>query len=593
MLLVLMLASALSEVISLGAVLPFIGILTTPEKVFNQPVVHALAIHFGITEPGQLLLPITVAFATAALIAGATRLLMLWVTTRLSQAIGADLSLEVYLRTLYQPYSVHISRNSSDVISGITNKTWSVVTVIQCLLNVISGMGILLLLTAGLIAIDPFVVLLALFIFGTSYGLITLACRKQLARNSLKISQESGKVVKALQEGLGGIRDVLLNGSQKVYCEVYRKADFSYRRAYGSNIFMATGPRFAMEAVGMVMIAGLAYGLNFQPGGINTSLTVLAALALGAQRLLPVVQLTYSNWVSVMGNKASVVDALELLDQPLPPEATDPEPAPLRFEHSINLRQIRYKYLNEGPWIINGVNLYVEKGSRIGFVGTTGAGKSTIIDLIMGLLIPNEGCILVDGIPIDHVNRRAWQRCIAHVPQSIFLADTTLAENIAFGVPPGEIDMVKVRESARQAQISSFIESLRNEYDELVGERGVRLSGGQRQRIGIARALYRDASVLIFDEATSALDNSTEQAVMESITSLNRDLTILLIAHRLTTVRTCDTIVELEKGRIVALGPYDELLRISPAFRKMAHGIHDQHSANVTEASAANPQIGH
>lgn len=568
-----MLASALSEVISLGAVLPFIGILTAPEKVFNYPLVHDYAVKLGFGEPSQLVLPITIVFAVAALSAGTIRLLMLWVTTRLTQAIGADLSIEVYRRTLYQPYRVHLSRNSSEVISGITGKTWGVVTVIQSLLTTVSSLAIMFFLVVGLVVLDPVVVSVAGAIFGLSYGLITWACRKRLSSNSERIARESNQIVKALQEGLGGIRDVLLHGSQHVYCETYSKADLPYRRAYGSNLFIAAAPRFAMEAIGMVLIAALAYGMSLERGGVATALPVLGALALGAQRLLPVVQLVYANWVSLVGNRASLTDALDLLDQPLPLEATSPEPEPLEFAQSIVLKDVWFRYLKDGPWVIEDVSLTIPKGSRIGFVGATGGGKSTILDLMMGLLDPTEGVVLVDGKAITEETRRAWQRCIAHVPQSIFLSDTTLAENIAFGIPKKQIDMEKVRYAAQQAQISAFIESRRDGYNAIVGERGIRLSGGQRQRIGIARALYREASVLIFDEATSSLDNSTEKAVMESISSLNRELTILLIAHRLTTVERCDKIVELERGKIVAVGTYNELLEQSQIFRKMARAV--------------------
>ena len=232
---------------------------------------------------------------------------------------------------------------------------------------------------------------------------------------------------------------------------------------------------------------------------------------------------------------------------------------------------VRFRYSDDGPWVLNGIDLSIPKGSRVGFVGSTGSGKSTTLDLLMGLLDPTEGRVVVDGEPIGGDRLRAWQRAIAHVPQFIFLADTNWTENIAFGVDPKAIDQDRVREAARRAQIADFIESDPKGYDATIGERGVKLSGGQRQRIGIARALYKQASVLILDEATSALDNLTEQSVMDSIDTLDRDLTILIVAHRLTTVQRCDTIVELEGSRIVGQGTYDELLESSPSFRKMAH----------------------
>jgi ATP-binding cassette, subfamily B, bacterial PglK len=570
----LMLLSAFAEVVSLGAVLPFLGILTAPEHVFSHPIVADVALAWGITSADQLVLPLTVAFIAATLIAAATRILLLWASTRLVFASGADLGIEVYRRTLYQPYRVHVARNSSEVISGITAKVDGVVFGgLMSVLTLISSTVLLVAIMLALIAIDPMVASVAAGGFGASYALITWMSRRRLHHNSQRVAYEQTQVVKALQEGLGGIRDVLLDGTQLVYCDIYRQADHPLRRAQGNNIFIGGSPRFAMEAMGMVLIAALAYVLNRQDGGIATALPVLGALALGAQRLLPALQQIYGAWASIAGNHASLADTIALLEQPLPAELLQPDPAPLHIQDAIRLDAVRFRYTSEGPWVLDGLNLLIPKGARVGFVGSTGSGKSTTLDLLMGLLMPIEGELLVDGQPISGNRLRAWQRSIAHVPQSIYLADTTLAENIAFGVPPGTIDLDRVQQAACQAQIADFIESSPEGYQAHVGERGIRLSGGQRQRIGIARALYKQAGVLVFDEATSALDNATEQSVMDAIEGLSSDFTILLIAHRLSTVRRCDTIVELEHGRVVAQGTYEHLLEHSPSFRRMAREI--------------------
>ena len=571
LLLGLMLVSAFAEVISLGAVLPFLGILIAPDRVFSHPIVADAAQAWGIVSADQLVLPLTVAFAAAALMAGTIRILLLWVSTRLAYAGGADLSIEAYRRTLYQPYRVHVARNSSEAISNITNNVGGATGVLLMLLMLISAVVLLVATMLVLIAIDPVVASAAAVSFGASYGLITWISRRRLHRNSQRIVREQTQVIKALHEGLGGIRDVLLDGTQPVYCDIYRQADHTLRRAQGSNAFIGASPRLAMEALGLVVIAALAYGLSRQPGGVATALPVLGALALGAQRLLPVLQQIYNSWAVIAGRHASLADAIELLDQPLPPEAYRPVPAPLPFQDAIRFDAVRFRYTSDGPWVLDGFNLTIPKGARVGFVGSTGSGKSTTLDLLMGLLMPTEGELLVDGQPVSGNRLSAWQRTIAHVPQSIYLADTTLAENIAFGVPREAIDLPRVQQVARQAQIADFIESRPEGYHAYVGERGIRLSGGQRQRIGIARALYKQASVLVFDEATSALDNATEQSVMDAIEGLNRDLTILLIAHRLTTVRRCDIIVELEYGRVVAQGTYEQLLKCSPTFRRNAH----------------------
>ena len=568
-----MVVGAFAEVISLGAVLPFIGILVAPDRVFNHPAAAHFVRAWGITSPNQLVLPLTVAFASAALLAGAVRTLLLWGSTRLSYACGAEVSMDVYRRTLYQRYQTHVARNSSVVISGITTKVHEAVNVLYLSLTFISSTLSGVAIVLALIAIDPLVAAVATISFGASYGLTRWIFRRRLHRNSQCVAYEQTQLVKAIQEGLGGIRDVLLDGTQSTYCDIYRHADQPLRRAQGSNIFIAQSPRFIIETFGMLLIAGLAYGLSRQVGGVATALPVLGALALGAQRLLPILQMGYSSWAGVVSNHGSLADTIKLLDQPLPADILLPTPAPLPFRNAARFNAVRFRYTADGPWVLDDLNLTIHKGSRVGLVGTTGSGKSTALDLLMGLLTPTEGEVLVDGQPVTGSNVRGWQRTIAHVPQSIYLTDSTLAENIAFGVPHEAIDRERVKCAASQAQIASFIEGCIGGYDTKVGERGIRLSGGQRQRIGIARALYKQASVLVFDEATSALDNATEQSVMEAIGGLDRELTILLIAHRLTTVRRCDTIVELEHGRVVAQGTYDQLLQSSPSFRGMARAV--------------------
>lgn len=572
LLLGLMLASAFAEVLSLGAILPFLGILTAPEQVFKYPVVRNAAHVLGIASSNQLVFPLTIMFVIAALMAGVIRLLVLWANIRLSNGCGADVSIEIYRRTLYQPYRVHLARNSSMVLSGI-NKVGVINSVLQAQLTLVSSAVLIISIALTLLAINAVAAMVAAVSLGASYGVVIKLSRWRLERNSDCAAQESTRLVKALQEGLGGIRDILLDGTQALYCHVYRESQLPVMRAQGSSQFIGTSPRYIMEALGTVLIAWLAYGLSRQSGGVALAMPTLGALALGAQRMLPAIQQLYGGWANMTGNQMSLADVLELLDQPFPEEANQPDPEPLGFKHVIQFDKVQFRYSKDGPWVLNDLSFSIPKGARVGFVGSTGSGKSTAMDLLMGLLDPVHGKILVDGLAIQGKYRRAWQRSIAHVPQSIYLADTTLAENIAFGVPYESIDMERVRHAAEQAQIAEFIESQPEGYQSFVGERGVRLSGGQRQRIGIARALYKRASVLVFDEATSALDNATEQAVVDAIEDFNRDLTILLIAHRLTTVRHCDIIIELDHGKLVAQGTYEQLVDHSASFRKMARSV--------------------
>jgi len=560
LMLILTLASSVAEVISLGAVLPFIGILTQPEKVFSYSMLSGVIKALGISSPAELIVPLISGFAVAAIIAAGLRLLLLWVSIRLANATGADLSHEVYRRTLYQPYCVHVARNSSEIISGITQKVSTATGVLISFVTVVISGVLFLAILLTLLAIDPMVASITMITFGIGYGIIAGLMRHRLVQNSQCIAREQTQVVKALQEGLGAIRDVLLDGAQAVYSDVYNRAIRQLYRASGENTYMNQFPRYAMEAMGMVMVAALAYALSRRPGGVQAAMPLMAALALGAQRLLPLMQQLYGNWSVVAGSQSSLNDVLDLLDQPLPEDANRPAPEQLAFRDSILFNNVTFRYTSQGPIVLDRVNLTIPKGARVGFIGSTGSGKSTALDLLMSLLEPTQGQIMVDGRPITSELRCAWQRAIAHVPQNIFLSDASIAENIAFGVVTSKIDIIRVRQAAVQAHIAEFVESRPEGYNALVGERGVRLSGGQRQRIGIARALYKQATVLVFDEATSALDNETERVVINAIESLSKDLTILTIAHRITTLKNCDIIVQLEHGRIISQGSYDHFV---------------------------------
>lgn len=408
----LMLVSALIEVISLSTVLPFLGILTAPDRVFNHTIVKDLALSCGISFADQLVLPLTVAFIAVALLAGGIRILLLWVSSRLAYACGSDLSINLYRRTLYQPYQVHIARNSSIVLGGIS-KVNVTVNMIYQFLTLTSSTFVVVSILFVLIVIDPLVASVAAIYLGISYGLISFSTRKRLARNSERIATGGTQLFKVIQEGLGGIRDVLLDGTQSVYCDFYRKVDLPLRRAEGINTFIAQSPRYVMEAMVMVMIAALTYGLRNQPGGIAALLPVLGSLAFGAQRLLPALQQIYGAWASFSSGRASLSDTLALLDQPLPTEIEQPAPSPLSFLDSICFRDVRFRYSSDEPYVIDGLNLTIRKGSRVGFVGRTGSGKSTTLDLLMGLLVPTEGELLVDGQPISGNSLRSWQRAIA------------------------------------------------------------------------------------------------------------------------------------------------------------------------------------
>jgi ATP-binding cassette subfamily B protein len=409
---------------------------------------------------------------------------------------------------------------------------------------------ILLAILLALLLVNPIIALICFGGFGLLYGIIILGTRKELKLSSVQVAEKSSLVDKSLQEGLGGIRDIIIDGTQDLYCKIFGDADYQSRKAQAKIIVISGSPRFLMEALSICIILFLAYSLSQQPKGILGVLPILGAIGLGAQRLLPVLQAAYGSWSAMQGSRASLQESLKLLDQPMPSYLSIGSAKKIPFEKEITLENVGFQYGDNLPTVLSSVNFTIPKGSRVGVIGKTGEGKSTLLDVLMGLLLPTQGQIKIDGVPIDPQNFRQWQRHISHVPQSIYLADISVMENIAFGVPRESIDIDRAMQAAKRAQISEVINSLENGYNTLVGERGVKLSGGQRQRLGIARALYKDADVIIFDEATSALDTETERAVMDEINGLDKHLTLIIIAHRKSTLDKCDVIIELESGMI-------------------------------------------
>lgn len=559
-----MLLGTVTEVFSLGMVLPFLGALTAPDRIFEHPWAQPVVTGLGLVTPQQLLLPLAVLFGLAALLSGATRLALLWGQTRLGNSIGAELGSVAYRRTLYQPYAVHAVRNSSEVIAVLMTKINTIIYfIIIPLLTLITSIVIVLTIAVFLVFVDPELTATTFLGFGCFYAMVAYTTKKKLVRDSQRVTLGQSHVAQVVQEGLGGIRDVLIDGLQEIYYRIYRQADTQLRRALANIAIIGGAPRPMIEAFGLVLIGWLAYAMSNRPEGMATAIPILGALALAAQRLLPLVQQGYAGWTSIVGGQASLRDVLDLLEQPLPPYSTLPPPSPIPFREQITLHDLHFRYSPQGPWVLRGIDLQIPRGSRTGLIGTTGSGKSTLLDIVMGLLTPTSGALRIDGAAVDEANHRTWQAHIAHVPQAIYLADTTIAENIAFGVPPWNIDHIRVKQAAQRAQIADTIESWPNGYDTFVGERGVRLSGGQRQRIGIARALYKKADVLVFDEATSALDADTELAVMEAMEAFDPDLTILIVAHRLTTLRSCTQVVELAHGRIERIGSYRSMVTAS------------------------------
>jgi ATP-binding cassette subfamily B protein len=546
----LTLAGGVAEIISLGAVVPFIAVLTAPEQVLQNPVASRLAGWAGISAPREMIVPLSVLFCVAAIVAGVLRVAQLWFNIRFAQVVGSDLSAEVFRRTLYQPYRFHLNQNTSTILAFVTQKVSAVTNGLQATLNFSTSVFLGISIIGALLAINAPVALATASLLGFFYYIFARQSRLALQKNGEIQARESVHYVKVLQESLGGIRDVLLDNNQEIFLSIFRKSQRSAAAAGSKNYVIGSIPRFVLEPAALLVLVGVAAVLATSGAGLANMLPLMGVLVFGAQRLMPTLQTAYQNYAGIVGSSEATWEVLLVLQQPLSVAAFSVAPPPLPLLKEIHLHALSFRYGPTSALVLDRVDLRIPKGARIGFVGKTGGGKSTTVDLIMGLLLPTGGAIEVDGVELTGDRMRAWQRTVAHVPQSIFLADVSLAENIAFGVPLPSIDFALVQHAARQAQIDEFIQQQELKYQTLVGERGVRLSGGQLQRIGIARALYKRASVLIFDEATSALDSETEHAVMQSIEQLSRELTIILIAHRVTTVERCEAVYEVADGKI-------------------------------------------
>lgn len=547
-LLCLLVCASVAEVVTIGAIIPFLSVLTDPVGFYSNPTVGSMAGSFGITHPDELIFPMVIMFGLAAVTSGAIRLALLIFSNKITFAIGHDLSVSMYRKTLYQPYATHISKNSSEVINAVSVKStlviFGIVTPILILFNSAMMLTVVLIF---LIAIDPVVSLILVSGFALIYALIIIRTTVRLKVAGEKIAMHSTLVIKTMQEGLGAIRDVLIDSSQEEYSELYRASDLELRSSQRRSQVIREAPRYLVESIGLVLIASVAFMASDSSKGVTDTLPILGALALGVQRMLPVVQQAYSGWGSIRTSIPSLIDVVDLLDQPIQ-EYQLSKITSIEFNKCLSFSEVSFQYSPDSPMVLRDINLEIPKGSRVGIIGVTGGGKSSLLDVVMGLLKPVSGVISIDGVPLDDQNNRAWQKKIGHVPQAIFLSDASIAENIAYGVPASEINHEAVKRSAQQAQLSDAVESWADQYQTRVGERGVKLSGGQRQRIGIARALYKSPDLIIFDEATSALDNSTEAALIQAIGGLSSHLTIIMVAHRITTLKDCDLIFEIKDG---------------------------------------------
>ena len=550
----LMLVAGISEIISIGSLIPFLSALSDINNLIEINFFKGIIDFFGIKNEDNLLFLITFTFLFAIVLSTSIRLLNIWAIGRLSAAIGIDLSIQTFQSTLYKPYKFHLSNNTCEMIAAIGIQINLAIAVLQSFLNMSAATIVLIFILISLFAINWIIAFLILFTFSAFYFFIRYFFRTKLEFNGVKIDLITKNQIKILNEGFGSIRELILSKKQNLYTVLFRENEKQLRIMNAQNNFLSSSPRFIIEAVGIFILVGIAYIYVTKFSNDFDVIPILGAIALGMQRLLPNSQTIYSSWAQIKSNKASLLSVLNLLDTKNESPNVFNEDNSFQFKKVINFKNVFFKYQKDGDFILEDLSFSIKKGERIGFIGATGSGKTTILDVFMTLLAPTFGNVEIDGINIfdkKHFSKMLkWRKNIALVPQDIYLNDTSIEENIAFGEPQCEIDKNRVIESAIKAKIDDFIKSLPDKYKTRVGERGTRLSGGQIQRIAIARALYKNPDVLIFDEGTSALDKLTETKIMNSLSSLSKNLTIIIIAHRLTTVENCDKVIEIEFGKI-------------------------------------------
>ena len=559
----LMLISGFAEAFTLATVLPFLSILTKPDKFLEYGFVAKFTNFFGIND-NKLLFFFTTFFCISVIVSGVIKLFNIRLNGLLCSAITSDISCEAYRKNLYQPYEYHTQNNTSKVITELSSYTLAMHLFLNRSLMMLTNICISAFILITLFYLSFKTALIIGTIFVGAYLTTSLLSNKVLIFNSKLIAKRAEQQVLAVQEGLGSIRDLILDNTHKKYLSRFRDIDISMRRKQADNNFISSAPKFVLESIGIIVIVLIGYSLSNQENNSFLVVPLLGSFALGAQRLLPALQQSFASWTLMKANVSSVNKVIRSLEKNICEQDLIVNRKPFKFAKEIQFKNVCYKYKTRDKLAINNISLCIKKGEKLGIIGSTGCGKTTLIDLLIGLLKPTQGEIFIDNkILYDSSNLKlisAWRKSISHVPQNIYLTDSTIAENIAFTDSMENINYSKVKKVAKLAKIDEFINTLPLGYKTIVGERGLSLSGGQRQRIGIARALYKNAQILVLDEGTSALDNKTETSVINSINNFSMNITLIIVAHRLSTVKDCDRVVRLEEGKIAEIGSPSDVL---------------------------------
>ncbi|WP_198665073.1 ABC transporter ATP-binding protein [Tropicimonas sp. IMCC34011] len=576
----IVIVGAMSSALMVGSVLPFLSVLADPELIKTVPALAWAYDTFGFESDYGFLTGLGLAALAVIVLTSAMQVFKTWAVARFATMRMHSISHRLMRAYMRQPYEFFLNRHTGEMGTRILAETQQLV--MQFLRPAAEAVAALLTIVAIvslLLWMEPVVAMIAFALLGGSYGGIYALSRRILKKlGEVRVETNTARF-RIATEALGGIKDIKLLGRESSYSARYGRPSHRMARTMATTQVISQVPKFMLDAVafgGIILLClflmnaeGLASGTTL--GGI---LPTLGLFAVAGQRLMPELSKLYQSLAHIQASSAAV-DIIydDLIVHAGSGKLPDTMPPALGLTEQLVLEDVTYHYPNAAHAGVKEVSLTINAGEKIGIVGSTGAGKTTLADIILGLLAPSTGRLFADGVEITVANLRAWQQSVGYVPQDIFLTAASVTENIALGIPLHEIDQQAIERAAQIAQIDGFIRNeLPKGYATQIGERGVRLSGGQRQRIGVARALYHDADLIVFDEATSALDNLTEREVMAAIEALPDEKTVLMIAHRLSTVERCDRIVMLEAGCLIAYDTWDVLLRDNSHFRRLAQG---------------------
>lgn len=563
------------EVLSVLMIGPFVAFLGNPEKLYSNDIYLFLFHYLNFQNPNSFLILMSVAVLLVMIISAVISMFTIWCLSMYGAKVGAELSNRLFRYYIYQPWIFHSVNNSATLTNKISQECLRITnTIISPLMFLNAKLAIIFFISIGILFYNPIISLIGLCIFSLAYAILYTFVRNKYHRNGKVITEGQKIRFKLMSEGFGGIREILLLGRQKHFSKNFFNASNNFAYATGNTSVLSLIPRYAMEllAFGSVIILILFFLIK-QNNSLIGVLPILSIFAMASIKILPAFQQVYANISSIKGNLAS----FDVLKEDLKNSVIDIHKPLLVNDNStwspkknIEFKNVFFNYPNSPKPALRGISFKINVNSIIGLVGKSGSGKSTTLDVLLGLIFPKSGKVLIDSINLDYSNVRKWQNNIGFVSQNIFLSDNSIRENIAFGIPDNLIDEKRIALASKMSLLNEFINELPLGIDTIIGERGVQISGGQRQRIGIARALYRNCNILVFDEATSSLDGVSEKLIMETINNLSGKKTIILVAHRLSTVKNSDCIYLMEEGNITDKGTYDDLFNKNKLFKNMA-----------------------